>query len=298
MKQYPIHEIIKARLAAWRVQHDEAKAIHHYGVRGSLRERYVIQLLRDLIPANCSIISGFICDAFGHVTPQLDLIVAITSRIPTISLVGETTVVPVESAVLTAEIKSRITKKTLGQIQRQREKIEQLIPLLTSDLLQTVNSGKISPALWRDIPSFIIAFNSEVGEKTIHKWATIHSLRHITGIWCIGNFVMIRTGEKTFERYPQKNLKEQIDYDGGLAFIAMFYKLIEQLSSARAANEAHLQYYICRDWLQKLKLENLPKMLQSGYSLDQIAETLDLPIEIVQQAATLQTNDDHSSHSY
>ena len=39
---------------------------------------------------------------------------------------------------------------------------------------------------------------------------------------------------------------------------------------------------------QEAKLETIPRMMQMGFNLEQIAQALDLPLEVVRQVATKQ----------
>lgn len=133
-----------------------------------MREGYLKSFLRELLPPKFHPVTGFICDMYGNITPQLDMIFIDHSELPTISLVNDTVIVPYEIALLTAEVKSIITMETLEQIKRQREAIN---GMQSRFLMASFSLNHPQPRSRRNsIGTFIIAFESDVGESTLRQW--------------------------------------------------------------------------------------------------------------------------------
>lgn len=109
----PIQKIVSSRLISLIGQYESVEAITHLGTRGQLREGFLIDFFKEVIPQRLSINSGIICDAAGATTTQLDFIVTNESFLPSMGFEGRIAVVPVESALMTAEIKTTLTKASL-----------------------------------------------------------------------------------------------------------------------------------------------------------------------------------------
>ena len=101
----PIQKVFQARIDALIAQSNGAKAVEHPTTKGSLRERYLIDFFRELIPQSLSITSGLICDASGRCSPQIDFIIKDDNTLPSVNMMETVSLVPVESVHLTAEIK-------------------------------------------------------------------------------------------------------------------------------------------------------------------------------------------------
>ena len=108
MPANPIRDIFIARIKQLMSQYEESKAIEHDSTQGAMREQYLKNFLREMLPPKFSPVSGFIADMNGNITPQLDMIFIDRSELPTVSLVNDTVIVPAEIALLTAEVKSTL----------------------------------------------------------------------------------------------------------------------------------------------------------------------------------------------
>src|SRR5208282_2216102 len=101
---------IRYALAAARA----AQSLEHAGVKGTLREVLMADLFRPLLPADIGIASGVLISAFDEgQSAQQDIIVFDKRIIPPILFEQGPAVVPVESALVCIEIKSKLTATEL-----------------------------------------------------------------------------------------------------------------------------------------------------------------------------------------
>lgn len=181
-----INSVIKARLQGLKSLLEESKQIEHASTKGVLRERYLTDFLRSLLPPNLVVTGGFICDVLGNITPQIDLIVSDTLTIPSVAFTGDVALVPVEASLVGIEIKSRLTSKDLDQIRSQAKAIRSLRPIAE------VNADGSHVVLL-----FVFAFESEVSEARLDDW--LKEIPELFGV-CILNELFIlkeRTGVMT-----------------------------------------------------------------------------------------------------
>lgn len=233
MPENQVRDIFVARVKQLMSQYEGSKTIAHAPTAGAMREDYLKSFLRDLLPSKFHPVTGFICDMYGNITPQLDMIFVDQSELPTISLVDDTVIVPYEIALLTAEVKSTITTEALEQIRRQRDAISQM----ESQFLMASSSPKrIQPRERRQtIGTFIIAFESDVGESTLRQWVE-SEMGKPAGICVInssGGALSI------FFNAPQGQIDLQEatefdDYDPLLTFVGAIYRWLYLLLLANS----------------------------------------------------------------
>ena len=170
-----INGVIRARLNGLKSMLEESSHIEHAATKGALRERYLTELLRSLLPPKFVVTGGFITDVLGNVTPQIDLILADTTSIPSVALAGEVAFVPVEAAIEGVEVKSTLTSHDLDQIKTQAQAIRSLRPI--------AENPQPGVALW------VFAFESRVKEDRLRVW--LEEVPEVIGV-CIFNQYFIR----------------------------------------------------------------------------------------------------------
>lgn len=97
------------RLAAAR------KLIRHNPTRGSAAENVLRALLRDFLPLRCGLGSGFLLDAQGKSSRQLDVIVFDQFDSAPLYRDGDLVIVSPDSAHLVIEVKSNLNRKALDE---------------------------------------------------------------------------------------------------------------------------------------------------------------------------------------
>ena len=90
-----------------------AQAVKHNGLKGELRETVVHDLLRPFLPNSLGIGSGQIISAYNQTSRQMDVVVFDNSIVPPILSQRQSGLIPVEAALLSVEVKSKLTRDDL-----------------------------------------------------------------------------------------------------------------------------------------------------------------------------------------
>lgn len=219
----PIQQIISSRLKSLISQYESVESISHMVTRGQLREGFLIDFFREVIPQKLSINSGIICDAFGSTTTQLDFIVTDESLLPSIGFEGRIAVVPVESALMSAEIKSTLTTSALEQVKIQNDSVYTL--RFTNRI---VNGGLAVNNVSVVVPNLILAFKSNVSRDTLIAWMKENV--NTIGICVINEFSLLRV-DKDKITIVTKDDKE-VDFWETLVFVGkLYHALTDQIKN-------------------------------------------------------------------
>lgn len=203
-------------------QYESVEALEHTVTRGHLREGFLIDFFKDVIPQRLSINSGIICDAGGAATRQLDFIVTDESFLPSIGFEGRIAVVPVESALMAAEIKTTLTTIALEQVQNQNRSISAL--RYTDQIYDDEDNAIVT------IPHFILAFNSEVSRRTLKQWLMRNS--NTIGICVINEFALLRLDRENITVVTKS--ENDPNFWETLVFIGKLYRgLVSQIENRR-----------------------------------------------------------------
>ena len=217
-KSNKVRDIFVARIEQLMSQYEESRTIKHGPTVGAMREAYLKNFLREVLPTKYSPVSGFIADMRDNITPQLDLIFADMSELPTVSLVNDTVIVPAEIVLMTAEVKSTIKSEDIDQVKEQRKAIDSLEPA-------SLGMGRQRQLRCQTI---IMAFDSDVGVDTLKKW--VSEVTGLDGIYVFNKVsIFPALEENRFKTCVQKvtttNNREQL-----LTFIGAIYRLLYLLS--------------------------------------------------------------------
>jgi hypothetical protein len=99
------------------------KGLLHNGLKGQLRELFVRELLLPMLPSEYVVGSGNVITAYNEVSNQLDVIVCDRRVIPPVLFEGAVGIFPVESALLTVEVKSTLNAHELGLAHASAERV-------------------------------------------------------------------------------------------------------------------------------------------------------------------------------
>lgn len=97
----------------------------HKGETGRLIETALSRLMEKTVPENFGVTTGFTMDRFGEMSNQCDILVYEKASTPFIFR-GAISVIPIECLVVAVEVKTRINKKELKDIQSKSISIHQL----------------------------------------------------------------------------------------------------------------------------------------------------------------------------
>lgn len=205
--------------------------IPHKPTVGALREEYLTELFLDFIPDSVSITSGFIADALGNISPQLDLIVIQKASLPLIAMKQGLSIVPIESALAVAEIKSMLTTTDLEQVKYQNEAI--------AKMKLSVETEKFV------IPTLLLAYDTKVASETLKLW--MRENRNTVACCILKKDTYFKKSEdiEVFE-----NEKFNIRHYGVLTFVASFHKSLKHLVSQRNF-DPNLDFYLT--WNPKIE---------------------------------------------
>lgn len=233
-----IREIVRSRLAALVKLSDGAAHVPHAVTKGQLRESYLIEFFRELIPAGLRIRSGIVCDALGQSSKQLDLIVIDPSFLPALTLSGDVAIVPLESTLLFAEIKSRIDVSTLDQLSEQIDSVIKLSPKrlkVSSQMDFSMNNFLV--------PSIILGYESALSpESMIERLSKMDPEANLIGACVIGKFSVLRTGPQTFRTITSSDASPFVE---SLEFVGLLYQTLNEVCSLRRGFQA--------DWLTYMR---------------------------------------------
>jgi hypothetical protein len=238
----PIREAIRARLAATVAQYRESETISHAGTKGQLRESYLKAFLKDLLPPNCLLTSGIICDSTGAMSRQADMVVVDRMAIPPIVLYSDVSLIPFESVLLTAEIKSCIDSATTEQIDQQIASIRQLRVAMEQPPSESflATDGFVCPTI-------LLAFESRKTEDSLCEWFSRQ--RDILVACVIGKFGLFRTSGDQIERVQAGSESGNLLFNESLAFVGRLHRLLEDVKAMRKAKP------IWRAYLEDLGME-------------------------------------------
>lgn len=90
--------------------------IAHPVVKGSLRENFIAEILKSIIPHHFGVGSGIIIDKWDRSSPQADIIIYDKRQIPPIIDSETNGVFPIDSVHRVIEVKSNLTKTDVHQV--------------------------------------------------------------------------------------------------------------------------------------------------------------------------------------
>ncbi|MBL7178950.1 MAG: hypothetical protein ISS65_01915 [Desulfobacterales bacterium] len=209
-----IQQVLVSRLRRLSDSISESSSISHSATKGALRESYLRAFLGDIMPPDISVGSGFICDCFGSISPQIDFILAERKRIPSIALMKDVALVPVETALAAIEMKSTVDSETLDQLKNQFIECQKLRPVAVRKPNDVAKQTRQSlPILFS-----LIGLETKVGKETLSEW--FQEIPHLMTICIIGKFTLKRKG------YDNSNKVDLIEGPEYLETLTYFSVLI------------------------------------------------------------------------
>jgi len=146
------HEMLKARVTAAIASAGSLAKVNHSGLKGTLREIVVRELLAPLLPQSAGLAQGEIIDPSGGTSCQQDIVIFDQQLVPALLIDRSNGIIPIESALYTIEVKS---KTSSGEIKTSVSNAKSVVSL--------VGHGE-SPATEKTIPC-IFAFDSDLEEN-------------------------------------------------------------------------------------------------------------------------------------
>lgn len=132
--------------------------VDHPGMRGRLREVFINDVLRKVLPESFGIDTGKIIDSTGQVSPQIDVIVHFKEHFPRIELENGVALVPCENVFYAIEVKSTLTAEETRSTMELFRKTRELCALLGENQVPARENLRIRFAL--------VAVKSDLTDKT------------------------------------------------------------------------------------------------------------------------------------
>lgn len=182
-----LQRVVYARLQALQLEAGAAETVSHSGTIGTLREGYLRRFLKDMTLGGISLTSGALLNLRDDVSPQIDIIAALDSTIPRLILEESISLVPAEAALIAIEVKSKLKRKHLNQVQAQNEWIKNT--KLTFPQPDRDNQYKLI------IPTAILAYDSALSFKAVEQWMQSDGGRNTALCCVIGKFYIHQFNE-------------------------------------------------------------------------------------------------------
>ena len=197
----PFTQLINGKINILFGQLEQSNSITHAATKGSLREAYIRNFLAEIVPRNTELLGGFITDAFGHISPQMDLI-GIEDTLPLIKLDQGTCVVPLESIRFWLEVKSHLKTEHIEGIKERVSSVESM----DCHLINNTSPIKFKPSI--QPPAIVVAYNSDVNKTTLDSW--FNEIPQLCTIIVIGKYAIWRVGNAPIETIANKGSNEEL----------------------------------------------------------------------------------------
>lgn len=178
MTNSKITDVIINRLKSLSNLKEETSPIGHGSSMGIVRETRLADMLRDYLPNDVGVETGFVCDATGNISPQIDIIITDVDPIPTLDFDGQFKLVPVEKTICCIEVKSTLELHDFKQLVKQ-ERMIQSMPRCTGHISE--GAKEFLPVLFA-----VFALENKVGEDTLEE--TITANQYIRQVSVVGQY--------------------------------------------------------------------------------------------------------------
>jgi hypothetical protein len=238
-------ERIRYALAAARA----AQPLEHSGVKGAIREVLMADLFRPLLPADLGIASGIVISAFDEgQSAQQDIVIFDRRIIPPILFEQGPAIIPVESALICIEIKSKLTAVELRAAHTNALSVKNL----SLHAGRRDQSGKWIEGRTSGPSILLLALDTDLtpgGESEIERVKTVLPGKHnwFSCICVVGRACLFPTEQVIYDRPTGTFFKEDhtpilgtwrevcadAEYAETLAFLSGVIQLIQRIGSAR-----------------------------------------------------------------
>lgn len=185
------HDLVVSRAVQMIGAAQSLKSVTHSGLKGSLREVFVRDLLEPLLPPQYIIGTGQIISAYGQTSGQTDIVVCDRRVLPPLLFDRFQGIFPIETVLATIEVKSRIDATELEMAHKAAAKI--------ACFAHAPPVGKVTHDEKHEIEhvlNFVFAFDTDLalnGKTELERYAELYKddeppIRAICvvdrGFWC------------------------------------------------------------------------------------------------------------------
>ena len=165
--------------------------VPHDATVGELRETAIASSLQQLLPTGFEVCSGFVTDAYGTISPQLDIVVFQRGVVSPLFLQHKDAVIPFEAFKFAIEVKSTLKTSDFKQLKVQSDSIAEMwnstfMPQRVGGVNSTTLTFKKGTP-----PLLVIAYDNKVAEATLFE--LLDKSPNIAGIFIIKQGCFIRS---------------------------------------------------------------------------------------------------------
>ncbi len=261
-----IREFFKHRCATAVAKARIAASINHLGLRGYAREVFISDVLETVIPPEVKIGSGEISDKSGTPSRQQDIILYSPSIAPPLLFDVRSGTFPIESALYTIEVKSKIT---MDELRTSVENARSVICLKTTSTDHWRPTGGF-PFVGRtssDTPhplNSLIAFDSDLtvgGRNELERYLEVDDLVKIRP--SIPNICVVGRGYWYSTADGWRHLPATPDHQELIGFVAGIVNTLPQILAAKGRPQ--FGDYLCPEpSFTELELDGSPRTSRSS----------------------------------
>jgi len=198
--------------------------IDHPGVKGRIREIFVKDMLRPILPPFVEFGSGKIVDSKGNESAQTDVIVYGRQILPPLLFEREFGVYPAEAVIYAIEVKSKLTAEEIKSTMDNFKRLQNLqyLPAILDEKYQSngFNSAPVIPC--------VFAFESDLAGDVVaeisryKKYDVNADICPAIPVFCVVGkgywwFRSCEPKEKWITLFSTKEYEEVIEFIGGIA---------------------------------------------------------------------------------
>lgn len=224
-------DLILSRAAAAVGAARAVKGISHRGLKGAIREILIRDLLRPLMPTDIGVGTGEIISATGKTSSQTDIVIFDRRILPPILFEQAVGIFPIESVLLTMEVKSILKKEDLKSADEAARK------LMGFDYAEGWfdETGRVAQAGRSGLPleSTLLALDTEI-DSTVSIAASYDELRPpAAGAPAIAAICVVGRGLWLWGGRGWKNPPIRSEHDEIVNLIALVTNSYGRISASR-----------------------------------------------------------------
>jgi len=158
----------------------------HPGELGSNREEIIRDFLRRYLPRRFEVSHGFVFDASGRVSKQLDIVVVDSQVCPRFETAGGIRFFPCESVVAVGQVKSSLTgRRELKEVFENLESAKSLDRSAGGRAVDTTHQERIDPTTnhLHQIFTFVVVIGKALDGKSLQTEFLNHILESAPHLW-------------------------------------------------------------------------------------------------------------------
>lgn len=135
-----INEIVNTKINFLKSSYESNKNVNHQGIKGSLNEILLLELIKEIIPTKYKLTKGIIQDYNGYQSNESDILLYDNEILPALLFGGDLGFVPSESVKYIFEIKSTLNATELKSTIKKFKNLKNIIGFKGDSVLYSFSS--------------------------------------------------------------------------------------------------------------------------------------------------------------